>query len=340
MAFDEPIQVEYITRTEEMAQRIKQETAEEFRTSKFIKDTPQSKDEHCYRILDRIAEELTKYKIPHDPDRNSASTKTTTNRRKAWVDTYKNDCLKELNSLRTYRQDQLKAKMTQVLRHRKKLYPPNLMKNCLTREVRLQNKEDLEAFADYWTKFLPTVAGLNHWGASLHLYGTISDACLPGNDNRKCVPPSTEALCVTMYENVFDRVIGQEKFRQDHPGQRLPVPKKKNNGVDDPFPAKYTTSLGGQTQLGGWYSKPGMPGIARFAKLKKACVEARKTEKGKRLELELYEKLRKEHNITKDSREDERAHRRKLKNGGAEDDGNAGQVPDFDWNNMDDDEEY
>lgn len=127
----------------------------------------------------------------------------------------------------------------------KKIYEQK-MKNYNARRAVV--KENRDYFKWYWTCLLPKVCGNKRWGLTMRNFGTISQHHIPGDENKRYVTTSDEALVLLLYENC---------------GQRFPylarLKKRKFNKAElkviaqhPEYTSAYSDANSGRASFGGW----------------------------------------------------------------------------------------
>jgi hypothetical protein len=154
--------------------------------------------------------------------------------------------------------------------------------------------EEWEIAVWYWDVLLPVVAGREWWDTDRRHYQIIQ---LPEEINGKtgcyAVPASSEAFLILCFEN--NATKWQFMYEWDHADdtKNKPYPALKTEAK---MIAKYTDSMSGKKEDGGWSSE----GIQRMEALRQQLedicqVEA---ESGCKNELAILDRVRKAHSIT------------------------------------------
>jgi hypothetical protein len=160
----------------------------------------------------------------------------------------------------------------------------------------------MELFEWYWDDLLPAVAGNIYWREGIRHFMTISMA---NHKNKMCIPCSTEAMCVLIYENCVDKWVAIFNFKEGERGKK--IPKKKDDPLSSQFKAKYSDAASGQAKYGGWSNQ----GLLRFNTIKDKIKEGREEEHVPALEVAMLQHLKKKHGKPEDTAEDARKKRKR-----------------------------
>jgi len=253
-----------------------------------------------------------------------------------WVELHGADCTKILNDHRNYVAGRIKEACVGWMKtHEGSLPTKSDLTKCLTRDIDLNNAEEKELYAWWWSDVLGVAVGnMTNWGTEQRLYSTISTSAPRDKPLILNVPPSTEAIAALIIENNLQRWPSLYKVKCDYPLLPQVIKNKRDHHINKvwveldkvycqgpSFQCPYTDNTVGQCKFAGWTRE----GIDRFKALTKMNKLAWETDKCKEVEANYLQMLRDSKGITKPTlAEQNAAKRRKTQIIGGEDDEAAG----------------
>jgi hypothetical protein len=159
---------------------------------------------------------------------------------------------------------------------------------------------EMEAFAWYWEHLLPAVGGAKaHWSPSIRHHFTISKAHLPNEPNKLCIPVSSEAFIVLVYEGCLPKWRAMHNWQVANPGKKFNKEKEEHKKAI--CRSKYFDTDTGQKMFGG--APPAT--LIRFNKQKELIKKGRNSKKTAKLEEKCLVMLQQEHLGQQQEDEDE-----------------------------------
>ena len=254
-----------------------------WRTVKFLGDE-EDEMEVTEKVLDML--NLENYTpVPTDSEEKKAEK---IQRRANWVATYRKTVREGLNDQRSYTQSQQKSAALDYIRkqdpkptdkEKKDEFLPTVdeMTKVVMRDLAHSDKNEqahLERLFDWYvTEMLPACARSRYWPEKLHGQVQVSSHLVDHVDGKYAVPPSTEAMCLVMYENCRDRWINMYVYKDidGHAGE-IPRYSKKKHEETAQWAALWSDNCSGQQPYGGWDDA----GIDKFDELCEKIAKNRK----------------------------------------------------------------
>ena len=190
-----------------------------------------------------------------------------------FVATYSHHMKRVIFERRSYIQTEYR-KIFHKSMEKKLLYPfPTVeeLTKCLTRDI--ETDREYEVFVFYCEELLGKMVGAIEWSTKIRCFTTISAALRQGYNDMPLISPADEAFAVLVVDNCLTRWTDEAQRNAENPNKDKNEKKKNVDG-------KYTTASAGQVMFGGWTSE----GLEMFNKLQDMAIEARKTEKCKKVE--------------------------------------------------------
>ena len=165
-------------------------------------------------------------------------------------------------------------------------------------EVVARTSKD-EAMIDYWLHELcPVAAGVKNLPKKVLNYTIISEAKCQHDQQKLAFPAVSEAFALLCYENCREKWVKIWKFKQENPGDKVPVANKETAN-DDRYSSKYTVATKGVQKFGGWTQD----GLDAFGKYVDMAIAGRKLKESKKFEKDSLDRVKKRKGITGDSLE-------------------------------------
>ena len=136
----------------------------------------------------------------------------------------------------------------------------------------------------YWDSLLPCIQGKYSWGHGMRYYHTISGGHFPGEEAKKYVTSSDEALVLLMYENYRKRWPYTFKCSQNN---------KEPDTKSNKYKVEWSDNTSGNSQWGGWDPK----GRAKFKELAETIAKCRQKQYNGSLEKQALKRLRQAKNL-------------------------------------------
>ena len=211
-----------------------------WRTVKFLGDEEDEMDV-TGKVLDLL--NLDNHSpMPIDSDEKKAEK---LRRRVDWVATYRKPVREALNDQRSYTQSQQKNVALEYIRNqepkptdkaKKEEFLPTVdeMTKVVMRDLEHSDKNEqahLEHLFDWYvTEMLPACAGSKYWPEKLHGQVGVSFHYVNDQEGKYAVPPSTEAMCLVMFENCRNRWINMYIYKDiDNLGGEIPRYSRKKH---------------------------------------------------------------------------------------------------------------
>ena len=192
-----------------------------------------------------------------------------------WLTTYASDIRQANGEQRSYVQSEMKKIVLAFLKRVGKIPTPKeffqLSQRNLSRTTPDQQADQEELF-DFYVTLLSAVAGSATYGEKQRRTDPIS-ACKT-QDGKTAVTISTEAFLVVMYENCYNKWLNMHKWKEvdKNPGS-IPKYSRVRHAQTQDFMAKFSDTLAGNSQYGGWSRE----GIEKFNAYIKAFKTLRET---------------------------------------------------------------
>ena len=291
-----------------------------WRFCKFVPSTNKEEMRLGAKIFTYMAE-----KIPRLKDMNSVQ-------KENWIRCHLNIMGQKINQTRSYATSEMKkAAMKEYESHNKTLPSLDMVVACAKRDLDLSNPDHVNVLNFYWDVILPRACGnMNDWGKDKRFYSTIQEAAPLDNPKKVFVTPSTEAFCVLTYHNNRDSWVAMAEVLDKVDGNKKLVHAKKKGQEDKGIEETATTvklygkkykplwseSDSGSSRKGGFTKD----GLKQFKKYVDMITAARKKPESLELEKEFLVLLRKKHDVTGNSIEEDNANkkRKRVDNGPAE----------------------
>ena len=252
-----------------------------------------------------IAKEIYKavaaeYPIYHMEDKSQ---------RNQFIEDHLPDFATELNNVRAYVTSRIKDSCKAYFLEHGKMPDIQKIKDCATRNLDLNNPEDVAHFDWYWEDLLVKATGNKaDWDIEKRWYATITDNAPPDSPDTPYVTPETEAFAVLCVENHHKTWGSQFKLKAEGGKKtKLLAPKKEHEDATAPikegdniymcgpdFETKWTETTRGSSKFGGYSDE----GTDVYRKYKKEIKNARKQASSKELEATFLNIVRKKHKIS------------------------------------------
>ena len=171
------------------------------------------------------------------------------------------------------------------------------------------NEHERALFAWHVDAVICKVATKDFWPQGVRHYSTPSTALVPTDlsdtKKKKAIPAGTEAMCVLIVENAYERWSLEWDLRQANkipPGKELKHvvdlgdPDKPGSGNPDHiarFPTKYTNCRAGKAEFGAWSHA----GRKRFKELEAMISDCRRKKWARKAELQALADIQVKHKI-------------------------------------------
>ena len=220
--------------------------------------------------------------------------------RATWIKTYQKEVLSAFNKRRSYTQEWCKDEVTKLL-HAGKVPPhPKAIKKCAMWKINPKNADEMKVYAWYWDKLLPGVGGAKHyWSPSIRHHCTISKAHLNNAENKLCIPVSSEAFIVLVYEGCYDKWLAMHKWQKENPNKKFH--REMEERKKPIYKSKYFETTSGQKLFGGVPAET----LQLFVQLKDAIKKGRKTPKTAKLEEACLALVQEENQVAEDDEEED-----------------------------------
>jgi len=283
---------------------------EKFRTVKFISDEAQlfevteqvldSFDWDDYSFVDEDA--------GYEENRRTELNKIVTDNRAAWIKTYHKEVLAAFNKRRSYAQEWCKDQVFKLLNKGEDVPTPALIMKCAQRKINPKSESEMEVFVWMWEHLLPGVGGAKlHWSPSVRHFNTISEAHLPNEPNKLCLPVSSEAFLVLIYEGCYAKWNAIHKWVKANPDKKF---NKETEERKKPiYKSKYFDTATGQKMFGGVPPET----LLRFNEIKALIKKGRASKKSAKLEAKCLALVQKECEIEQQEGEEDQGSNSKKK---------------------------
>jgi hypothetical protein len=185
-----------------------------------------------------------------------------------WLSMYATDVRAAINDQRSYVQSEMKKIALAWLKQGEELLPFDKFKDIALRNVDGDNENpdpEKEKHFDLYLTFLSAVAGSGIFGDKQRHTDPIS-LCMT-TDGKTAVPPSTEAMCLIIYDNCRQKWLNMHQYKEvDKLAGNIPKYLSKCHEETKQWMGKYLDSCSGNSPYGGWSNK----GIKAFNALTKA----------------------------------------------------------------------
>ena len=245
----------------------------------------------------------------------------TKDERDDWVAKFDRTVAAQLNGTRSYVQSELKKKWVQKYPNLEQLPSVLMLEKCVFRTIDVEDAEELDFMTWYVESLLPKACGFaKRFSLDQFGYTTLSEASPPNMPKLKAITPEDEAFVLVAYANVRDHIIeiykemkGKDPEMKAHVSTKT-APKEgdviikgtKVTLYGERFQSKWSNPAAGSDQSKGW----SVEGIDQYEEYLRKAREARDTPECRALEQAVLDKIRKKHDITADSKEEEPKKRR------------------------------
>lgn len=135
-----------------------------------------------------------------------------------------------LNGHRSYVLSKMKMTTYKFMdEHNGKVPPEAIIKKIVLRQLdpAKMTEPEWKIAIWYWDELLPAAGRSKFiWQEHTRYYATISEAQCENCPNKLEIPPSTEAILLTFYENCLPRWVNLYKFKQKYPGMHANIRRK------------------------------------------------------------------------------------------------------------------
>lgn len=188
-----------------------------------------------------------------------------------WLTLYSTDIRQANNEQRSYVQSEMKKIALSWLKHGRDLPTPSEFFKLAQRKFDPEDEELMLKFTLY-AQMLSAVAGSSTYGEKQRRTDCISTC--ETQDGKTAVPTSTEALCVVMYENCYQKWLNMHEWKEvDKNPATIPKYSSRRKEETKKWMAKFSDSCSGNSPYGGW-SKEGIKKFNDLCKAFKALREA------------------------------------------------------------------
>jgi len=176
---------------------------------------------------------------------------------------------------------------------------PKLILKIAQWKVSVKNKAEMDAFVWHWDHLLPGVGGTKqHWSPSIRHHDTILNAHLPNEENKLCLPVSSEAFLALIHDGCYPKWLAVHEWQKANPGHAFW--KAKEERKKPIYKSKYFDNATGQKMFGG----VPLQTLEHFIELKELVKKGRENKRCAKLEEACLALVQKENKVL-EAEEDE-----------------------------------